>query len=398
MITAVKKENITTTMEEELSQMKIVGTKKCANEIYEQFKYKIGEMEKGLNVVIESLSLPAPKLELYALHGVDNMLQGEFHVAVKIEPLKGTITIEGPTGQVSLASKEAYKKCSQISEDIIDLSETEKCFLKSGGLDAINNGMKAIGLKGMVFLSESETSKAKMLVFEDATTKQVHSYLNSNMLVKKYSLDKDSLTLLKSNKWEEFCENLSETSVMICADATSSAEISLVGKTSEVEKAYETLQEFMKRNTIVKKIVDLDEGYIGYLTEYCTKDLEEIEKKLEDNSVRIHLIEHEGAVNIHGTKEGVSEAKKHVKEIISNIATRKICFDKPRNQEYLESEEGKLSMRGIESKHKCLMRLIKDDGQRPKKPPHLDLNSLQNYCVVMKHKRRFPSKFLRMIL
>ncbi len=160
---------------------------------YEQFKYNIGEMEKGLNVVIEPLSLPAPKLELYALHGVDNMLQDEFHVAVKIEPLKGTITIEGPTDQVSLASKEAYKKCSQISEDIIDLSETEKCFLKSGGLDAINNGLKAIELKGMVFLSESDTSKAKMLVFEDATTKQVHSYLNSNMLVMTYSLDKDSL-------------------------------------------------------------------------------------------------------------------------------------------------------------------------------------------------------------
>ncbi len=49
---------------------------------------------------------------------------------------------------------------------------------------------------------------------------------------------------------------------MIYADATSSTEISLVGKTSEVEKTYETLQEFMKRNTIVKKIVDLDEGYI----------------------------------------------------------------------------------------------------------------------------------------
>ncbi len=32
MITAVKKENITATMEEELPQMKIVGTKKCANE------------------------------------------------------------------------------------------------------------------------------------------------------------------------------------------------------------------------------------------------------------------------------------------------------------------------------------------------------------------------------
>ncbi len=366
MITTMNKENITTTIEEELPQMKIVGTKKCANEIYEQLRIKIGEMEKGLDVVIDHLSLPGYKLELYALHGVDDMLKDEFHVAVKIEPLKGTITIEGPTEQVSLASKEVYKKCSQISEETSDLNETKKRFLKSGGLDVLNNGMKAIGLKGMISLSESEPSKAKVLVFEDGTTKEnVLSYLKSNTFVKKYSLEEDSVTLLKSNKWEEFYENsTTESSVMIYADARGSTEISLVGKTSEVEKAYEKLQEFMKRNTIVKENIDLDEGYVGYLNEYCTKDLDEIEKKLEDNSVRMHLIEHEAVVAIHGTKKGVKEAKKHMEEIISNIAIGKICFDRPRNQKYLESEEGNLSMRGIESKHKCLMRLIKDDGER----------------------------------
>ncbi len=365
MITTVNKENITTTIEEELPQMKIVGTKKCANEIYEQLKIRIGEMEKGLDVVVDHLSLSAYKLELYLLHGVDDMLKDEFHVAVKIEPPKGTITIKGPTKQVSLASKEAYKKCGQLSEHTIDLNETKKRFLKSGGLDVLNNGMKAIGLKGMIFLSGPETSKAKMLAFEDTTTKDVLSYLESNMFVKNFSLEEDCVNLLKSNKWEEFCKNsTTESSVMIYADARSLTEISLVGKTSEVEKAYEKLQEFMKRNTIVKESIDLDNGYVGYLIKYCTKDLDEIERKLEDNSVRMHLIEQEGVVTIHGTKKGVKEAKEHMKEIITNIAIGKICFDRPRHQEYLESEEGNLSMRGIESKHKCLMRLIKDDGER----------------------------------
>ena len=365
MLATANKGSITTILDEELLRIKIVGTKKCANEIYEHFKNKISEMEKGLDVAFESLSLPEYKLVLYSLHGFDNMLKDKFNVVVKIVPWKQILTIEGPKEQVDLATKEAYRKCIQTMEDNIDLDETKKRFLDSGGIAALNSGMKATGLKGMITLNKSETSKARVLAFEDATIKDIHSYLSCNMFVKTYLLDEDSLTLLKSNKWEEFCEkSKTETSVTINVDTNrSAAEVSLVGKTTEVEKTYDTLKDFMKQNTIVKESVDLEEGYVGYLTQYCTKDLEKIEDNLQEQSVRMNLVEHEGTVNIHGTKDGVKEAKKYLEEIISNVATGEMCFDRLRNQKYLESDEGKLSIEGIQSKHKCLIRLIKNDGK-----------------------------------
>ena len=226
--------------------------------------------------------------------------------------------------------------------------------------------MKATGLKGMIIPNESEMNKARILAFEDATIKDIHSYLSCNMFVKRYSLDEDSLTLLKSNMWEEFCEkSKTETSVRINADTKqSAAEISLVGKVTEVEKTYKTLEKFIKENTIVKEGVDLDEGYVEYLTQYCMKDLEEIESKLQEHSVRINIIEHEEAVNIHGTKDGVREAKMHLKGIIFDIVTDKICFDKLRDQKYLESDKGKEAIAKIQSKNKCLIRVMKDDGRR----------------------------------
>jgi poly [ADP-ribose] polymerase 10/14/15 len=381
MVTTANDGNVTIAIEEELPQMKIVGMKKCTKETYEHFKNKISEMEKELDVASEQVSLSEDKLELFLLHGADNMLKNKFHVRVKIEPTKGNITIEGPKEQVSLAVNEAYKKCSQIVEHNIDLSQAEKHFLESGGLGVLNNGMKSKGLKGMIFLDgKIGTSKAKVTVFEGTTTDDVQSYLSRNMSVKKFSLDEDSLTLLKSNKWKEFCENSkAENSVTIYTSAkSSSTEILLVGRVQDVEKTHETLNKFMTRNTIVKESVDLEEGCVAYLAQHRKKDLEEIKTKLQEHSVRMHLMEHEGKVNIDGTKEGVKEARKYVQDIISNIARGKMCFDKLRAQEYLESEQGKLSMEGIETKHSCSIRLIKDDGERstivpprPKQPSKL---------------------------
>jgi poly [ADP-ribose] polymerase 10/14/15 len=366
MLTAVKKENITIEMQEEQPQIQLVGKKKCVNELYWQLKDDILELEKGLDVVTEQLVIPGYKLELFLLHGVDEMFKNEFHVDVKIEQKKQTITIKGPENNVSLATKEAYKKFNLIMEDNVDFNDAEKHFIGSGGLEILNNGMKTIGMKGMVsLLRESETSKAKVLAFDDATIKDVRAYLRSNVFLKQYLLDEDSLALLNSNKWKEFLENVTKnTSVMIYVSGRNSNEIALIGQNSEVEETYETLQQFMKRNTIIKESVDLNEGYVGYLTKYCAKDLEEIGKNLEEHSVRMQLMEQEGTVNIHGTKEGVKEAKKQMNGIMSNIATGKICFDKLRNKKYLESDEGKLSMSGIETSHKCSVRLIEDDGER----------------------------------
>jgi hypothetical protein len=47
-------------------------------------------------------------------------------------------------------------------EDHIDLNETGKRVLETGRLDMLNDGMKAVELKGMISLGESKTSKAKI--------------------------------------------------------------------------------------------------------------------------------------------------------------------------------------------------------------------------------------------
>jgi hypothetical protein len=72
------------------------------------------------------------------------------------------------------------------------------------------------------------------------------------MFEEQYLLDDDSLNLLNSNKWKEFCEDITtNTSVFIHISKTN--EISLMGKKPEVKKAYERLQDFYC--TIVKATI-----------------------------------------------------------------------------------------------------------------------------------------------
>ncbi|XP_028392772.1 protein mono-ADP-ribosyltransferase PARP14-like [Dendronephthya gigantea] len=361
--TMANKVSVTVVTDDKQQQIEFVGRKADVIDVHSKYQDAIAEMEKGLNLVTKEIhNVPKTKFDLLSLHGAIEMLEEDFHVIVAFEPRKNTITLKGTGKNVSAANIELLQKCTQITEDNIDLHKNEKHFLQNGGLDLLNSGMKEIKLKGMVSLSHARSSKAKVLVFDSTKIEDVDSYIRNNMFRKQYTLDKDSRTLLISNKWAEFNASVtSNSSVMIFADEKST-EILLIGKKSEVEKSFDRLEEFMKRNTIVKESVDFEEGYLGYLTEYCEKHIRAIEKDLEEHSVRVNFAEDAEAVIINGTKEGVKQAKRQLHDFVSTIAKDTICFDKARSQKYLKSDEGKILIEGIESKNKCLIRLTEDSG------------------------------------
>ena len=179
-ITKLNNKNITATIREELLQVKVVGKENDLHTIHDKLKNDIVEMEQELNGATEQIVVPKPKLELPFLHDVEEILKNEFHVDVRIEPPKNTITIKGIEKQVLLASKKAYQICNHINEDTIDLTDTEKRFLESGMLGVLNSDMKASGLKGMISLSECR-NKAKMFVLGGAKINDVELYLKSYM-------------------------------------------------------------------------------------------------------------------------------------------------------------------------------------------------------------------------
>ncbi|XP_028392341.1 LOW QUALITY PROTEIN: protein mono-ADP-ribosyltransferase PARP14-like [Dendronephthya gigantea] len=364
MITKTKQANISVVTNEEQLRIELVGKKADVKNTRGEFRGAIAKMEKGLNIVTEEIpNVPKTKFALLSLHGAIEMLEKDFHVQVVIEQRKNAILLKGTGKHVSHAKMEVLQKCSQIIEETVDLNKNEKRFLEQGGLDLINDCMKQMRLKGMISLSQVKGNKAKILVFDGAKVADVESHLKINMYQKQYTLDEDSRTLLNSNKWEEFCRNvMTGTSVMIFTNQKS-AEISLIGKKPEVEQSYNSLEEFMKRNTIVKESVDLEEGYLGYLTEYCEEHIRAIEKELEEHSVRVNFVEDAETVIINGTKEGVKKARKQLHDIVSTIAKDTIFFDKLRSQKYLKSEEGKILIEGVEAKNKCLIRLTEDNGR-----------------------------------
>ena len=136
-ITKLNSKNITITVREELLQVKLVGKENDLHPVHDKLKNDIAEMEQELNVATEQIDVPKPKLELLLLHDVDEILKNEFHVDVKIEPPKMTITIKGIEKQVLLASKKANQICNHINEESIDLNDTEKRFLESGMLGVV---------------------------------------------------------------------------------------------------------------------------------------------------------------------------------------------------------------------------------------------------------------------
>ena len=363
MISRAMAANVSVALKSEIPLIKMVGKETDVIKIHEKCQTEISNMEEELNVVTELMKIPEHRLQLLVLHDVDKPIANHFNVDTKIEPGKKGIVIKGSKKQVELAKNALLEKCKGIVEDKYDLSETSKRLLKSEGTRILNDGMKGIGLQGMISTNGSKSRKAKVLAFDNDTMENIMLFLRDNMFEKKYVVEEDSLALLNSNKWEEFFENIeTNTSVRMVVGNGRPTEVFLVGKTQEVGETYQTLVGFMKRNTIVNVRISLNEGYADYLMEYCIKDLEEIEQKLEEHSVRVQFIIHEGEIKISGTKDGVKAAKKQIEDILANVATDKIRLDKPQMQKYIQSEEGKMFIEATEMKNKCKIRLTEDNG------------------------------------
>ena len=393
MIVKAMSMNVTVTLKREIAQIKIVGKETDVNKIHEQLKNEISKMEDDLNVVTKSIELHEHKIQLFLLHGVEKLISNEFHVEINTDPGKKSIVIKGAKAQVLSAENKILQKFTGIVEDKYDLTEARKIFLKSGGTRILNNGMKEFGLKGMILPNGAKSNKAKLLAFEDAKIKEVILFLKENMFERKYLLEEESIALLNSNKWEEFCENMEKnTSVRVSADKETPTQVFLIGEKREVVSTYQTLVEFMKRNTIVNVRIDLNEGYSSYVKEYCTNVLEDIEKKLEEQNVRVQLIVDEQAIRIEGTKDGAKAAKDWIDDILSKIATDKIRLERERIQTYLQSGEGKVFIEVTESKYKCKILVTEDNGNGPTKLQSKQLKSASKLLCSYETKEKISLK------
>ncbi|XP_046848016.1 protein mono-ADP-ribosyltransferase PARP14-like [Xenia sp. Carnegie-2017] len=356
---------ITAELDYDALQVKVVARACEIEKVCEQFRNEIAKMEKVSEGLfrLELQDIPRKKREFLIQQGFNETLTEHHNVIVTIDDQKHTLNVQGDLDQILNAEKEILAQIAQIVDETVDVSDARYDYLTSGGLTILNTGLKMKALKAMAYLKQAKKNQVNILFIDVGTVNSVTTFMNEIMFEKQIHVEEDSYAVLKSSKWKDFSENLMlETDVKLRFEKNDPPAISLIGKKSCVIEASHSVNEFIKRNTIVQQCIDTTEGYLKYLSKFHSKEIGEAEREF---SLTIALNQETSTIVVQGTKEGVKRAISVIEKVLVNVVKDNICIEKPDMQEYVLSDEGKNFIKDIEIKKKCLISVSVDQDDSP---------------------------------
>ena len=348
------------TIEDDKQCIVVTGKEKELAKVENALQKKLNELEKKNQMVTKKLSFEPRKMMLIFSLGFEERFKSEPDIEVKID--HGILTLKGSKELVELAKDQAYEEYSKIREERIDLTKRQEDYLVSSGLENINDGLKK-KVEALVCLDKSKPRKAIVELFDSEKFEEVKDYLLERVFEESFTVDEESVDLLKSEKWRKFQDVLEkEYGVKVSTVGQLEVNIWLTGEKSHVTQAHERLKHFVKINTIISESITVDQTIAGHLKRFCKSKIKNIEDTLKSHMVKLER--EDRSFIVQGTKEGVKKAKAMLQDIIDDLAHRKISVEKPGMQKYLKSETGKTSLAGIEGEYSCTINLTTNRKER----------------------------------
>ena len=348
------------TIEDDKQCIVVTGKEKELAKVENALQKKLNELEKKNQMVTKKLSFEPRKMMLIFSLGFEERFKSEPDIEVKID--HGILTLKGSKELVELAKDQAYEEYSKIREERIDLTKRQEDYLVSSGLENINDGLKK-KVEALVCLDKSKPRKAIVELFDSEKFEEVKDYLLERVFEESFTVDEESVDLLKSEKWRKFQDVLEkEYGVKVSTVGQLEVNIWLTGEKSHVTQAHERLKHFVKINTIISESITVDQTIAGHLKRFCKSEIKNIEDTLKSHMVKLER--EDRSFIVQGTKEGVKKAKAMLQDIIDDLAHRKISVEKPGMQKYLKSETGKTSLAGIEGEYSCTINLTTNRKER----------------------------------
>ena len=351
------------TIEDDKQCIVVTGEEKELAKVENALQKKLNELEKKKKMKSIQLTLQSHKLMLIRSLGFEERFESNSDIEVKINLQKGTINLKGSKELVELAKVQVLEEYSKIREERIDLSKSQEEYLVSDGLEKINDDLKKRKVKAHICLDKSKPRKAILELLDSEKFEELKDYLSEQVFEESFTVDEESVDLLKSEKWRKFQDVLEkEYGVKVSTVGQLEVNIWLTGEKSHVTQAHERLKHFVKINTIISESITVDQTIARHLKRFCKSKIKNIEDTLKSHMVKLER--EDRSFIVQGTKEGVKKAKAMLQDIIDDLAHRKIPVEKPGMQKYLKSETGKTSLAGIEGEYSCTINLTTDRKER----------------------------------
>lgn len=270
------------------------------------------------------------------------------------------IVIEGQNEDVAQATIFLLDKCNKICE-------------LSGGtfsqykMDFLSRKEVKTRVSQMLKDKENQScfefrgNELSLFAFSDKEAIEAAHLIKDEIVEYSFDVFPESVYLLSSEIWKKQAKHFETMeyfeSLLQLITLTDQQKIIVISFSNLIGPGREFVEDFFLANMIISDAKNIPSGVFEYLERHHSNKCQEISETLRDQLVQI--TKGENKYFVKGTKTGVAQSMKYIDEIILKIQAKTHTLKRPGIAKHLKSDNGKIALKMVQSKHNCYIQIGK---------------------------------------
>ncbi|XP_064602045.1 protein mono-ADP-ribosyltransferase PARP14-like [Liolophura sinensis] len=327
---------------------------KCVQDVETLKKGIEGEIERQKKSIKEVKDLKHFELLYLKIQRLKETVQT---VEIKLCFQQNQIEFVGLPTDIDLAKVTMYELLHSKKSFKLDLSPCICEFMKSGGVKKfLAEKLREKSVKAVWDLQETHVT---VFAATDKHLVEGTQLIKTNLTEAEINIKEESSPLLSSQPWHNMVNQLKEMhpgliQIILKSDNT---QVNIVTTSDLMGEAQEVVQGFLKENTIISELCQLDSGTARFVDRYKREEIKSLEAQLQQFSVSIEVKTHDkgSGLQVKGSELGIRQAKVKLEEMTGKVTSKRYHVDKPGYPKYLISEKGMEFLSTVELKHQVVI-------------------------------------------
>lgn len=290
---------------------------------------------------------------------------------VKINQNKNEIVFEGPLGQVRDAKLKMYESKSTFAN-----LTTDKLPEMSLGLYVLKQTKDHIvkRLKAKQVTAVWEVTDGCLVVCSTSgeNINECVDIVRGSVIEYTIALKKAAKSVVNSEKWQIRIDELHAYNPGKCHIKVSddSSKVHLCATDDIASDILDNIKKFLRLNTVTEIKISCTKNSHKLIEKHHKQELTNISKDLQNSHVQIASVPGYGGFEVHGTEDGIQEARSRLNALIQRVKHREHTVQKPGLAEHMQTPKGKDNLHTIETAVPCVIAVKGDNLEESDENPY----------------------------
>lgn len=183
--------------------------------------------------------------------------------------------------------------------------------------------------------------------------------VKTNLVETQINIKHESSPLLSSQGWHDKMNHLKEvySGLVLIIPKSDNTQVIIVTTSDLIGGIQEAVQNFLKENTILSELCQLDSGTAQFVDKYMQEEIKSLEAKLRQLAVSVEVkTQGKGSgLQVKGTESGIRQAKVNLEEVTGKVTSKRYHVSKPGYPKYLLSAKGVDFLNTVQSNFRVII-------------------------------------------